>query len=72
MSPTYPALPLQALQQAPSVFVAYMDVLTALAAGEKGARAMYQQVRRGWVKVVQRAEGARGGGVVEKGWCRQA
>ncbi len=37
---------LQALQQAPSVFVAYMDVLTALASGEKGARIMYQQVRQ--------------------------
>ena len=34
----------QALVQAPSVFVAYMDVLTALATGEKGARSMYQQV----------------------------
>lgn len=34
-----------ALLASPSVFVAYLEVLTALASGEKGARSMYMQLR---------------------------
>lgn len=34
----------QAISASPSAFLAYLNVLTALAAGEKGARSMYLQV----------------------------
>jgi hypothetical protein len=33
------------MQAAPSVFLAYMKVLTSLASGQQGARSMFMQVR---------------------------
>lgn len=50
VSPTSSALSCnpQAITASPSAFLAYLQVLTALASGEKGARSMYMQVRTVW------------------------
>ena len=40
-----PSLALQVLSASPSAFLAYVEVLTALAAGERGARSMFAQLR---------------------------